>query len=236
MADESLINAAFGKQWDEVLSLLGSGAEVEATDEGGRTALHYVAVHGNAEIARALIDAGADVNASDNTGWTPLHSAAIHQHLGLAKLLLKNGAEVDPQDDHGNTPLSNAVYYSEGRGDLILLLLDHGADPNRKNRHGVSPLSLAKTIASVDVERFFKRQAKVRGKSEGRRQAKRSPQRDSHAKSRDGTDGFGRNPTPRQSSTAAGRARLESERGVSVGNGWGTRAMPWNVAADSPHA
>ena len=54
---------------------LVAGADVNAKDENGWTALHYAAVNGHKEIAELLIDNGAEVNAKDNSGYTPLYFA-----------------------------------------------------------------------------------------------------------------------------------------------------------------
>jgi len=61
---------------EQVGGLLSSGVDVNSTDQGGRTALQYVAADGRIELGRVLIEAGADVNAKDKKGWTPLHATA----------------------------------------------------------------------------------------------------------------------------------------------------------------
>lgn len=66
MSETQLHNAA--KQNDAVLviRLLADGAEIDARDGSGATAL-LAATHANAvEVARILIQAGSDVNAKDN--------------------------------------------------------------------------------------------------------------------------------------------------------------------------
>ena len=63
-------------------ALLAKGADVNAKDEYGETALIKTAYQGNAPIARALIDKGADVNAKCGNGWTALLRAEDKQNLG----------------------------------------------------------------------------------------------------------------------------------------------------------
>jgi cytohesin len=69
--------------------LLDQGADVEARDHQGRTALHYVAkrlLHEPVPELRQritrflelLLAHKADLNAEDDAGWTPLHHAALH--------------------------------------------------------------------------------------------------------------------------------------------------------------
>jgi ankyrin repeat protein len=60
----------------EVMRLLELGAEINATDAGGWTALHYAAWCGNSETYALLIEHGADINARGNmTNRTPLQIA-----------------------------------------------------------------------------------------------------------------------------------------------------------------
>ncbi len=124
-------------------------------DRDGRTALHYAALENNIAEVQHLLEAGFAAGAADKSGLTPLHFAAQEYSVGAAALLITHGAPVEAQDTHGNTPLCKAVFYSNGRGELIQLLREAGADPNRQNKHGVSPLSLARTIANYDVRQFF---------------------------------------------------------------------------------
>src|SRR4051794_13592182 len=113
------------------------------TDREGRTEWHYAALENNAAEVHRLLEAGFAAGAADKAGRTPLHFAAQEYSAGAASLLIEHGAAVDAQDANGNTPLSNAVFYSNGRGELIQVLREAGADPRCKNKHGVSPLSLA---------------------------------------------------------------------------------------------
>ncbi len=49
----------------QVVRLLNSGANVNATNKDGETPLHSVVKQGHPEIPQALIDAGANVNSMD---------------------------------------------------------------------------------------------------------------------------------------------------------------------------
>jgi ankyrin repeat protein len=66
--------------------LIDNGANVEARNKKGRTALHIAAKHGrNKEILSVLLKAGGNLNATDRQGDTPLCHALgdveIHRYL-----------------------------------------------------------------------------------------------------------------------------------------------------------
>jgi len=152
---EALLNAVESNQTSRVQELIKCGDDVNTRDKGGSTPLIRSAFHGYSELLALLLQSGADVNLSDKIGKTALHYAAQEQHEDAARRLLEAGADVNSQDIHGNSPLSNAVFYSQGRGDVIKLLRKNGADENLPNKHGVTPIALARSIANFDVIQHF---------------------------------------------------------------------------------
>ena len=75
-----------------VQTLLNNGADVNATDEHGGTALMYAAVNGHTATVQALIDAGADVNKLHNFGKSALILAQEKGHTAVVGLLIQAGA------------------------------------------------------------------------------------------------------------------------------------------------
>lgn len=76
-------------------TLLKHGAEVDAVDAMGRTALHTASIGSaadSAQIIQTLIDAGAKVNARDEHEATPLDLASGARHEAASLLLLQAGA------------------------------------------------------------------------------------------------------------------------------------------------
>ena len=76
--------------------LLEHGANVNATDDEGSTALMFAAADNNVEMLRILIDAGADLDKKD----TRYHSSALDRAIGpeheaAVELLRKAGAKDD---------------------------------------------------------------------------------------------------------------------------------------------
>ncbi len=70
-----------------VKELVRAGADVNATDNTGRNALHYTLGYGNQETARFLIKKGADYNHPDNRGVTPAQIIVEKGYDTLLELL-----------------------------------------------------------------------------------------------------------------------------------------------------
>ena len=71
--------------------LIANGAEVNATDALGETALIMAARAGNEDIVKTLIKARANVNAKDAEGRTALSSAHQLGYTGISQLLKRAG-------------------------------------------------------------------------------------------------------------------------------------------------
>ena len=130
------MKAARSKDLEAVRLLIGTGADVNAKDKQGETALveavdcgdlllfssegpgHFKAnprdQHGRTfyqrslEVVKVLIDRGADVNAKDEKGETTLMYAARSGNLEVVKFLVDKGADVNAKDSNGATALSIA--------------------------------------------------------------------------------------------------------------------------------
>ncbi|VVC31093.1 Putative transposase IS4/IS5 family,Ankyrin repeat-containing domain,Ankyrin repeat [Cinara cedri] len=117
------------------------GANVNAKDEYGYTALHEAAEENQMEVVKFLVANGADVNARNNEGITPLRDVAYEGHKEIAEFLVANGAKVNVADNKKVTPLHMAAY--EGHEEIVKLLVANGADSNAADKDGDTPLHLA---------------------------------------------------------------------------------------------
>lgn len=114
--------------------LLQSGANIQAADNTGMTALHFAAGAINAEgsyrTTQVLLKSGANVNSRGADNLTPLHIAAgAKKHIRTVKLLIEHGSDIKAQDLRGETPLHRAACANEN-AEIIKYLLSKGADIN----------------------------------------------------------------------------------------------------------
>jgi hypothetical protein len=94
---------------EEVLKvLISSGAELDAANRYGVTALIWAADYGHSDLMRVLLAAGANTNLKDEYGRTALMKAAREGHLEAVGLLLKAGANAAAVDEDGKTALTFA--------------------------------------------------------------------------------------------------------------------------------
>lgn len=122
-----------------VVEMVAAGADIDARDGRGRTAL-LLAVHANeVDEARALIDAGADVNATDAIQDTPfLYAGAEGRDEILALILATGRANLASTNRYGGTALIPAAHH--GHPDTVRILLATGIDVDHVNNLGWTAL------------------------------------------------------------------------------------------------
>ena len=107
--NEALISAAEQGVTEKVLQLLDAGADINARDEQGRTAI-MAATHSNHPgVVKALIEAGADVNIQDHRRDNPFLYAGAEGLLEILKLLIDADADTQLTNRFGGTALIPAA-------------------------------------------------------------------------------------------------------------------------------
>ncbi|ELR06088.1 hypothetical protein VC83_07746 [Pseudogymnoascus destructans] len=135
-----LREAAQKRQFGRSQLLLEKGADVNAKDVGGWSALTIAANFGYEEIVQLLLENGADANISGYDKRTALHWASEWGQETVVQLLVKNGANVNASA-YGWTAMLLAVrdeYMAIGR-----FLIENEADVNAEDYHGRTALHWA---------------------------------------------------------------------------------------------
>jgi ankyrin repeat protein len=159
--DADMIQAAKSANAGKIQTLLAKGANVDAQDALGKTALAWASNLGHEEVVSLLLDSGADANLRDRYGSTPLMEAAREGRDNIVVLLvskrepmridytnlanvLASGSkgrlppdirskviQLDVRDEKGNTALMMAA--AAGRLRAVETLLSKGANPGIRN-------------------------------------------------------------------------------------------------------
>jgi len=151
--NNELLSAASSGDTAAAARLLGEGADVDAKNNQGDTALLLAAKSGKIDTARLLIAKGANIEAKNNVGETALIAACTSGHAEIAQLLVEKGAATDARDEGGATPLMYAGL--GGNTTIIDLLLLKGANINAQDDKGETPLMYAASAGSVDAVKLM---------------------------------------------------------------------------------
>ena len=100
------------------------GADIEAQNDDGLTALILAAQDGKFVVVKYLVEQGCHLETKSLIGWTALMSAISHTEV--ARFLVDRGAQLNVQDEDGWTALELAS--RGGNFGTVVLLCEAGAD------------------------------------------------------------------------------------------------------------
>ena len=129
--------AALEGRTETVKALLRKGADVNAKDDSGRTALMFAVINLHGQTVKVLLEHGADVNARDDDGATPLMLAASCGDPEIVQTLLSRGADL------------NGSFVQTGKTALMLA-----------EEHGYA--NIAGLLKQAETERGTSQDARVR--------------------------------------------------------------------------
>lgn len=149
--DQSLVRASYGygkdRDYATVEDLLGAGANPDATDASGKSALALAAETGNRAIPRILFLKGARLAGSKFDGPWAAHQAAADGQIEILRSLLRSDAvDLNAADDCGMTPLlwtmrneASPLFdcipgFSRQYGEVLVALLEAKADAGIRQR------------------------------------------------------------------------------------------------------
>ena len=127
-AEAGVAAAARNADLDEVRRQIAEGADVNAPEADGTSALLWAAHQSHPDLVELLLAAGANPNAANSFGLTPLLEASRSGEAPTIAALLAGGADFAAAARDGETPLMAAA--RAGSVEAVNLLLEAGADPN----------------------------------------------------------------------------------------------------------
>ena len=116
-----------------VAAILRAGAELDARDKTGATAVSISATMGFTDVARLLANAGAALDIADQQGSSPLLVAAAGGHLDTVRA--RPRARSIARDALLHRPLRLSPFPPQ-----VNALLELGADPNLQDAEGMTAL------------------------------------------------------------------------------------------------
>jgi len=162
---QALVEAAKNSDHAALRSLLKPGANVNAAQGDGATALHWASYRDDLESADLLIRAGANVNAANDLGVTPLWTATQNGSATMVRRLLDAGADPNAKLPSGETLVMTAA--RAGKAEVLELLLNKGADVNARATRGQTALMWAVAQQHPDaVKVLLAHGADVKARSE----------------------------------------------------------------------
>jgi ankyrin repeat protein len=151
-ADKATIaDAAEQRNRAAIRELLATGADVNAAQVDGMTALHWAVYNDDAETAGLLVKSRANVNATNRYGVPPLFIACTNGNATLVRLLLDAGADANASLPGGETVLMTAARV--GSLEALKALLARGANPNAQERRDQTALMWAAAEGHATVVR-----------------------------------------------------------------------------------
>lgn len=140
-AEALLANAAEKADWQGVGKLLRAGADANAVQADGMSALHWAVFHDDQATTKLLLASGARAKIENRYGVTPLSLACTNGNEGLVRALLAAGADPNGSLPGGETVLMTAS--RTGRPGPVKALLEAGAKVDARERKGQTAIMWA---------------------------------------------------------------------------------------------
>ena len=150
-ADSPVADAAMSGDLEVVRGLLRGGADVNAAQGDGLTALHWAALNDNVELAEMLLYAGGNVRAATRiNAITPIFMASRNGSAAMLRTLIGAGADANAEMPTGTTPLMMAS--ESGSTEAVAVLIEAGADLDAtETQFGQTPLIFAAALNRHEV-------------------------------------------------------------------------------------
>lgn len=129
-----LLNAVRTRRLRDAERALEAGAEADATDGFGISALHLAAVGGDSRMISLLVRHGGDAHGCGKSGLSPFDWAVLNHRLEAMQALSLHCTDLDPEGPDRTSPLE--IAFLSSHPETARWLIDHGADIEQRDRFG----------------------------------------------------------------------------------------------------
>jgi len=137
--NQSLIEVVEKGDYKAAKKFLEQGADINQTDEAGRTHIMAATYRNDAPMVEFLIEQKADINKQDDMQNNPFLYAGAEGYNEILRLLIKAGADTKLVNRYGGTALIPAA--ERGHTETVKLLLEQtDINVNHVNRLGWTAL------------------------------------------------------------------------------------------------
>lgn len=124
--------------------LLEYGADANARDHEGSSALAFAVQANHAQSLKFLLDHGADADVPDDSGIPPIGVAVMYKHSALLQILLECGAFINFTTDTGQTLLHLVALYGDSNVISVLKAAECQLSHEILDEKGADALTYAK--------------------------------------------------------------------------------------------
>ncbi len=135
-------------------NFIKKGADVNAKNGDGSTALMFAALQGHIETVTLLLDHKANINEENIDGCTPLAYAISQEHVETVIYLINSGADINFRSRaFYEAPLILAA--EQGSLQIVTLLVERGANVNTQNVSECTPLIYAISHDRAETAKYL---------------------------------------------------------------------------------
>ena len=152
LLNKEFLNASEKGNLQKIKKLLENGANVNARNKWGDTALMRSALKGHKEVVEILIENGANINAKNGLMDTTMMYAAANGHVEIVQLLIDKGADVNAKNYWQYTAIALAAL---NKHEKVVKLLADSMEAGR--RDDLAIFLRGRTNIEVTVKRLRER-------------------------------------------------------------------------------
>ncbi|ACE05786.1 hypothetical protein Aasi_0363 [Candidatus Amoebophilus asiaticus 5a2] len=150
--NQHLISAAETGNYQEIITCINRGADVNTKDKARNTALIWAALKGYVHIGRILIKKGADINMINYFCKSALQIAINRYDIAFIRMLLMEEG-LDLREEIGRSALLTATH--EGYEDIVLMLIRNGVNIEARNGILDTPLMMALAKGHINIAQIL---------------------------------------------------------------------------------